>query len=193
VINNPSKEDSVKNKTMVFGLLAGSLIMSPVFAQPDTAHMAKCQDKMMTDLKLNADQKEKIKGLHKQHRESMKPFHEKMKAIRDQVKAELLKPQPSKQALDGFAANLGELHKQMALMRNDHLLQFKAILTPEQFSKLVNRDCMGGKGMKGCCPGMGMMNDSCKFHKGTGKGMEKHGGMPSGCPGMGMHEERDGM
>ena len=183
----------MKNKTMVFGLLAGSLIMSPlaVFAQPDTAHMAKCQDKMMADLKLNADQKEKIKGLHKQHRESMKPFHEKMKATREQVKAELLKPQPSKQALDGFAANLGDLHKQMAQMRNDHLLQFKAILTPEQFTKLVDRGCMGGKGMKGCCPGMGMMNDSCrKFHHGPGKGMGMEKG---GCPGMGMHEERDGM
>jgi len=181
MINNPSKEDSVKNRTMVFGLLAGSLIMSPlaVTAQPDTAHMAKCQEKMMADLKLNADQKAKIKDLHKQHMEAMKPFHEKMKGLRDKVKTELLKPQPSKQVLDGYAVELGDLHKQMALMRNDHLLQFKAILTPEQFSKLVNRDFMGGKGMKGCCPGMGMMKDSSKHHGGPGKGMEK-----GGCPHM---------
>jgi hypothetical protein len=48
-----------------------------------------------------------------------------------------------------LAVNLGDLHKQMALMRNEHLLQFKAILTPEQFSKLVNSDCMGGGGMMG--------------------------------------------
>ena len=175
----------MKNRIVVLGLLAGSLVLSPlaVFAQPDTAHMGKCREKMMTDLKLNADQKAKIKELHKQHRESLKPFFEKMKATREQVKAELLKPQPSKQALDGFATKLGDLHKQMAQMRNDHLLQFKAILTPEQFSKLVNHDCMGGKGMKGCCPGMGMMKDSSKHHGGPGKGMEK-----GGC----MHMRGDG-
>jgi Spy/CpxP family protein refolding chaperone len=184
----------MKNRIVILGLLAGSLALSPLAAaaQPDSTHMAKCRDKMMTDLKLNADQKAKIKELHKQHRESMKPFFEKMKGIREQIRTELLKPQPSKQALDGFAAKLGDLHKQMAQKRNDHLLQFKAILTPDQFSKLVNNDCMGGKGMRGHHGKKGMMNDSCrKFHHGPGKGMGKHGCMNGEGPGM--HEEMDDM
>ena len=179
----------MKNRIAILGLLAGSLVLSPlvVFAQPDTAKIAKCREKMMTDLKLNADQKAKIKELHKKHRESMKPFHEKMKATREQLKAELLKPQPSKQALDGFAAKLGDLHKQMAQKRNNHLLQFKAILTPEQFSKLVNHDCMGGKKMRDRHGKKRMMNDSCRRHH-HGKGMGgKHG------EGPGMHEEMDEM
>jgi Spy/CpxP family protein refolding chaperone len=141
----------MKTKIKLLGLIAGSLIAFPfsIAAKPDSAMMEKHHEKMMADLKLSADQKAKLKDQRSKHMESMKPFREKMKGIRERIKAELLKPQPSKQALDGFAVELGDLHKQMAQMRNDHLLQLKSILTPEQFSKLVNRDWRDGPGMRG--------------------------------------------
>lgn len=158
------------NRTVLAGLIAGLLVASPVvlFAQPGKPMMGKGHEKMMADLKLTTDQKSKIKELHEQHRQEMKPFHEKMKGVRDKVKAELVKPAPSKPALDGFAAELGDLHRQMALTRNDHLLQVKALLTPEQFSKLVERDWMGKDGKKGCCPhrGKGKGCQGCPHHKG---------------------------
>jgi Spy/CpxP family protein refolding chaperone len=160
----------MRSKTLLFGLIAGSLIAAPpaLWAQPDSTKMEKHHEKMMADLKLSADQKAKLKDLRTKKLAAMKPFREKMKSIREKIKTELLKPQPSKQALDGFAAELGDLHKQMAQMRNDDLLQLKAILTAEQFSKLVNRDWMGGP------------------HRGMGK--DRHGG-----PGHGMGEGPDEM
>jgi Spy/CpxP family protein refolding chaperone len=144
-------------------------MLSPltISAMPDSAMMGKHHEKMMQELKLTADQNTKLKELHKQHRDAMKPFFEKMKGIRDKVKTELLKPQPSNQILDGYAVELGDLHKQMAQKRNEHLLQIKAILSADQFSKLVNRECMG-PGMKGDGPHM----------KGMGKGGCPHGGGP---------------
>jgi Spy/CpxP family protein refolding chaperone len=161
----------MKNRTLVLGLLAaGSLMLSPlvVSAQPDGPGKGKNHEKMMAELKLTAEQNEQLKGLHQQHRQDMKPFQEKMKGIRDKVKAELLKPAPSKPALDGYAAELGDLHKQMALKRNEHLLQMKAILTAEQFAKLVNKDWMGGERMKGRSPRHGKGKDGCKQKKGSG-------------------------
>ena len=161
----------MKNRTVVLGLLAaGSLMLSPlvVSAQPDGPGNGKHHDKMMADLKLTAEQKEQLKGLHQQHRQDMKPFFEKMKGIRGKVKAELLKPTPSKPALDGYAAELGNLHKQMALKRNEHLLQMKAVLTADQFAKLVNKDWVGGERMKGRSPRHGKGNDSCRHQKGSG-------------------------
>lgn len=165
----------MKNAAIVSGLFAGMLAFGPAVAAnpPDCPRMEKHHEKMMTDLKLNADQKTKLQEFRKQHREEMKPFHETMKSIRDKVKAELLKPQPSKQVLDGLAADLGEQHKKMALMRNDHLLQVKAVLTPEQFSKLVSRDWMAGPGIKGCphkgdCPHKGNKKRGCRHGGGAG-------------------------
>jgi len=103
-------------------------------------------------LNLTADQQGKLLALHKEKNAEAKPLFDQMKAIRDKVKAELLKSEPSKQALDNFASQLGDLHRQLVRNMNEHLLKVKAILTPDQFSKLVNFDWMGsGPGMH---PGM---------------------------------------
>jgi hypothetical protein len=79
-----------------------------------------------------------------------------MKAVREKAKAELLKASPSKQVLDDYASQLGDLHKQ--LVQNLHLqaLKAKTILTPEQFSKMVNFQWMGPEqGMTGMHRGKG--------------------------------------
>jgi Spy/CpxP family protein refolding chaperone len=163
-------------RTSLFGLITASLMLSPITVSatmPDSANMDKHHEKMMQELKLTPDQKTKLKELRKQHMEAMKPFFEKMKGIRDKVRNELLKPQPSKQVLDGFAVELGDLHKQIAQTRNEHLLQVKAILNPDQFSKLVNREGMGPE-MKGGFPHQG----NWPHNKNMGKGGCKHGKGP---------------
>jgi Spy/CpxP family protein refolding chaperone len=155
----------MKSNVTVRWFLAGSLFLTPLAAnagdppapQPpamDSARMEKHHQKMWAELKLTPDQKSKFQALHKQTRETMKPFFEKMKGIMEKSKAELLKPQPSLKTLDGYAAEMGDLHKQMAQKRVEQLLQIKAILTPEQFTKLLSRDFMGPP--EGFGPGKGM-------------------------------------
>jgi Spy/CpxP family protein refolding chaperone len=65
---------------------------------------------------------------------------EKMKALRDKSKEELIKPSPSKDALYAFAKESGELRQSMAEKEADHLLKVKTVLTPEQFTKLLSKD-----------------------------------------------------
>ena len=143
--------------------LAAVAQQAPSGQQPaaaDSMH-GKQRGKFMAELNLTPDQKTKLQALHKQMMETTKPFFEQMKGIMEKSKAELLKPQPSKQVLYGYATELGDLHKKMAEKRADHLLQVKAILTPEQFSKLLSHKWMGPEG----------------FRNGKGKGPHHGNGM----------------
>jgi Spy/CpxP family protein refolding chaperone len=85
---------------------------------------------------------EALKGSHKQ-------IFEQMKSLREKSKAELLKQNPSKKVLDEYASQFGELNKQFAQKRADHMLKIKAILTPEQFTKLLSREDNGPGGLGG--------------------------------------------
>ncbi|MCU0608997.1 MAG: Spy/CpxP family protein refolding chaperone [Chitinispirillaceae bacterium] len=148
----------MKFKVITLALLAGALC---AFATPDTAAGQLCckekgMGQMCKSLNLKDDQKTKLKELHKQMREAYKPLFEKLKGIRQEIKKELLKPAPSKELLAGFAAQIGDVHKQLAEKRTDHLLKVKVILTAEQLSKLLDREekgpACGMKGRKGHCP-----------------------------------------
>ncbi len=161
----------MKKKSIMLGLMASSLMVSPlaVSAQPGDTMMQRPFQKMINDLKLTPDQQTKLKAQHKQMRKEGKLIFEQMKGIRDKVRSELLKDKPSKAALDDYAAQLAELHKQLIRKRHEHLLEAKAILTPEQFSKLVNHEWQGPgpegvgphmkKGKEGHGQGMGDMDD----------------------------------
>jgi Spy/CpxP family protein refolding chaperone len=120
------------------------MVLPPmVSAQPNDTMMQKPFQKMIHDLKLTPDQQAKLQAQHRQMREEGKLIFAQMKGIRDKEKMELLKDKPSKAALDDYATQLAELHKQLIQKRHEHLLQAKAILTPEQFSKLVNHESRG--------------------------------------------------
>ena len=135
----------MKSTIMSLTLLAGTLILSPlaVSAQPSDSAKAKHMERMFADLNLTQDQKTKLKALHEQLKGTHKQVFDQMKALREKIKAELLKPQPSKQVLDGYASQIGDQHKQLAQKRTDHMLQVKAILTPEQFAKLLSHEEKG--------------------------------------------------
>lgn len=116
------------------------LLSSVAVALPEPCGKADFPDKMWMELNLSVDQKEQLMALH----EAMRPIRarhmESVKAVRERMKTELLKSDPSVNTLYGYAGELGELHKQMSKDRVDHLLKVKNILTPEQFSKLVERE-----------------------------------------------------
>lgn len=131
-------------KTITLGILAGALMMSPLStrAQPADTPVQRPMQKMIRELNLTPDQKTKLKALRGQMKDVRQQIVEQMKGIRNKIKEELLKDKPSEKTLDGYAAQLGELSKQIAQKMSSHLLQVKAILTPEQFKKMVSFDWM---------------------------------------------------
>jgi Spy/CpxP family protein refolding chaperone len=130
----------MKNSMVALVVFSGALMLSSLSAsaqQSDTLRQKPFQ-RMIDELKLTPDQQAKLRAQHKQMREEGKVIFEQMKKIREKVREELLKDKPSKSALDDYAEQLAGLHKQLIQKRHEHLLQAKALLTSEQFSKLVN-------------------------------------------------------
>lgn len=132
----------MKSRMTAAGFLTCILMLSPIaaHAQPADTAAPRPFQKMINDLKLTPDQQSKLQAQHKEMREQGKLIFEQMKKIREKVKTELLKDKPSQAVLDDCAAQLAGLHKQLIQKRHEHLLQAKALLTPEQFSKLVNHE-----------------------------------------------------
>jgi Spy/CpxP family protein refolding chaperone len=95
---------------------------------------------MMADLNLTADQKAKLKTL----REEMKPVREKqmeaMKGLRIKMRDELLKSKSDSRILADLAKLAGEAHATMVLKEQEHLIKVKAVLSADQFSKVLSRE-----------------------------------------------------
>jgi Spy/CpxP family protein refolding chaperone len=143
----------MKNLMIAVVFFSSALMLSSLSAsaqQSDTLRQKPFQ-RMINDLKLTPDQQAKLQAQHKQMREEGKVIFEQMKKVREKVREELLKDKPSKSALDDYAAQLAGLHKQLIQKRHEHLLQAKKVLTPEQFSKLVNHEWKR-PGANGCGP-----------------------------------------
>jgi Spy/CpxP family protein refolding chaperone len=142
----------MKSRIFFFALIGVALTMTPSLALAgscDSTHAGPMKKKF-AELNLTTDQKDKLKALHKEGMETAKPLFDQMKAIREKVKAELLKSEPSKPVLDQYAAQLGDLNRQLIQNMHTQALKAKTILTPEQFSKMVNFEWVGpGPGMPG--------------------------------------------
>jgi len=141
----------MKYKYLFLSACAGILVSSSIAfsAQPNESAMEKHHQKMMVDPTVTADQKAKIQALHKDMEGKGKSLFDQMKGINEKVKVELLKDQPSKQVLDGYATQLADIQKQLLQKKYDHILQVKTILTKEQFSKHISHEWMGPQ-----CAGM---------------------------------------
>ncbi len=156
---------------------------------PDSACAAGRKHRMFDDLKLTEEQQTKLKTLHDEMITVRKKHMEAVKSVRDKMRVELLKKSPARKTLDGFAGELGNLHKKMTKDRTAHLLKVKKVLTPEQFTRLVEKEermeCGHGRAMRpGKCPGMGdcQRRSDCP-HKGDCP-YAKKGGAKDCCPHM---------
>ena len=129
---------------IIAGLAAVAFCTAPVLAADTTTAKEHNGKEWLKDLNLSADQKAKLKSV----REAMKPVREasmeQMKALREKAKTELLKASPAKPVLDDLARQMGQLHQQMAMKEQENLLKIKAILSKEQFEKILSRDFMKG-------------------------------------------------
>ena len=166
--------------------LSSSFVASGLSAQPRGSDDESKHHRMFADLNLSEKQQADLQTLHKEMQALRQKHMESVKAVRGKMKAELLKPDASQNVLYGYAGELGELHKQMSKDRSDHLLKVKKVLTPEQFSKLVEREermgpdgqpgCPKGPGKGQCCPQKGAAG--CP-HKGGSEGTSSS--QPGGC------------
>jgi Spy/CpxP family protein refolding chaperone len=144
------------------------------------AHDMHRGEKMAKELGLSTQQKSQLKELRETMREAHKDQMQKMKALRDKSKEELLKPVPSKDALYAIAKESGELRRVMAEKEADHLLKVKVVLTPEQFNKLLSKDLPFGME-----PGQGGPHGDKQPPEKCMREKHPHGN----APGAGPHED----
>jgi|GEM_PF-1583707 len=142
----------------------------------------RCHYGIWEELDLTAAQKEKLKALRVDDCAVRDRNMEAIRTVREKIRNELLKSDPSESVLYGYSAELGELHKQISKSQNDHFLKVKQILTPEQFSKLLEDDRMGHRGR----PEKGR---DCRVRPGCSSPNAKCRGMKSCCPGDSVGEQ----
>jgi Spy/CpxP family protein refolding chaperone len=126
-------------------------------------------------LNLSPEQTAKLKALRDEQAPRRKANQEKMAELRGKIREEMLKDKPDQAALDKYAAQTGELHKQMAMDRSAHLLKIKQVLTKEQFARMLDKQDRQMMPGMGC----GFPGDSAKGCKHQGKGCK---GAMKGCP-----------
>jgi|WetSurMetagenome_2_1015567.scaffolds.fasta_scaffold00110_27 Spy/CpxP family protein refolding chaperone len=122
-------------------LCVAAAVPAALFAQ-DSAWSPKdsTRHKIWAQLGLSPDQKAKLKDMRKQMMEFRRQSFDRMKALLDKSKEELLKPSASKAVLYGYAKEIGDLHKAMSERMADHMLAIKSILSKEQFEKLLSNE-----------------------------------------------------
>lgn len=149
----------MKKSEIVKALCTCTMLLVPVvsYTQAEEKDCAK-KEHFCAELGLTEDQKVKLKELHQEIKAARKENFEAARNIRMKTRDELLKENPSTSQLDLYATELGDIHKQLAKQHNDHLLKVKAVLSTEQFSKIVNKET----GEFGKCP---MKTDKGKYHK----------------------------
>lgn len=130
--------------TIIISVFTVSLLVSPVWSQMGQ------HARWMSDLGLTQEQQSKLLKIHNEKRESSVKHRDSIASVRLKIKNELVQPNPSKQNLDAYAVALGKLHSEQIQNNTEQMLKIKEILTPEQFSKMVDKGWKGqGKGMHG--------------------------------------------
>ncbi|MDG5814069.1 periplasmic heavy metal sensor [Chitinispirillales bacterium ANBcel5] len=91
----------------------------------------------LANLELTSEQKESIREIHKSRKSDRETNVNQMISLRENIKTELLKENPSRETLTRYSAELGELHKVINQRRIGYLLELKEILTEEQFAQIA--------------------------------------------------------
>jgi periplasmic protein CpxP/Spy len=133
---------------VMVSLMAGVVGVMYVSADNDTSYAQKklMWQKVTKNLGLTTDQQAKLKNLRADVGKLNKVTRDKIKTLREKEKDELLVPNPSQQALYGYAKEINDLQGAMAEKRLEHLLKVKEILTPDQFKKLMSMTSRMQKG-----------------------------------------------
>lgn len=167
-------------RTILISGLTIAFLGASVFAQKGTCHEKAGPGCFWSDMKLTAEQQEKLKALHGEMQTTRKAHKDEVMAIRKKIADELLKDAPSTASLDNFSKELGALHAKMTQERYAHLLKVKQILTAEQFKTMLSRE--DGSGPGGCHHDkMGTGKGGCENKPAAGGCCPKAAPAKSGC------------
>jgi len=105
----------------------------PLMGRSDT-HM----DFMKKELDLNEDQIKEFESHRKRFKVETEPILDSIKAKRKELMDEIAAEKPNVEKLDKLAEEIGALETTLKKKTTAHLLEGKAILTPEQQKKLFS-------------------------------------------------------
>ena len=105
--------------------------------------------KMLEELNLSAEQEAKFKEINSQYAPARRENAQRIEELREKINQEILRDKPSKSMLIQYAGTIGELQKKMSLSSVNHLLDVKAVLTPEQFKTFVSMSPAASGGRRG--------------------------------------------
>ena len=77
-----------------------------------------------------------------------KDNRDKIKRLRKEIYLEVSKAKPNNSLIEKKAGEIGEIHKALTVKMANHILDIKKILTPEQFSKFLERRESMARGMR---------------------------------------------
>jgi len=93
-------------------------------------------DKIMQELGLTDEQKEKLKEMKDAQRESGKEIRAQQREKREEMRKELEKTEPDLTKINKLIDEMAELDKQKTKNRVQGILDMKKVLTPEQYKAL---------------------------------------------------------
>jgi Spy/CpxP family protein refolding chaperone len=96
----------------------------------------KMMDKLMRDLDLTDEQREKVEKQREESRERTKPLREEMRQEREELREELGKKDPDREKLDLLIRDISDLREKMLREKVEGVLAMKGILSQEQFDWL---------------------------------------------------------
>jgi len=154
-------------RTLIVSVFAFSLL-----AVPARSEMGQ-HGRWASDLGLTQEQQSKLLKIHNEMRDVRIKHKDSIVSVRLKIRNELAQPNPSKQVLDEYAATLGKLHTEQIQNNTEQMLKIKAILTPEQFSKLIDKGWTGQrKGAHGKFKGKRGSGTDCVDNPGVLGGIE---------------------
>jgi Spy/CpxP family protein refolding chaperone len=124
-------------RTIITSVFAFSLFVSPAWSEMGQ------HARWTSDLGLTQDQQSKLLKIHNETRDIRVKHRESIASVRLKIRNELAQPKPSKQILDEYAVELGKMHTEQIQSNTEQMLKIKEILTPEQFSKVIDKGWAG--------------------------------------------------
>jgi Spy/CpxP family protein refolding chaperone len=142
---------------IVLIFVAGMLLAPASFSM--AADKSKADEEMAAasvenELSLTQEQKDKLKSMREQLRSKQTAISNDLRSAKSALQKELDSPNPDRKKADNLVATVNKLQSQMLALRVDQVFSMRAIMTPEQYQKLLQlrekrREEMKAKVQKG--------------------------------------------
>ncbi len=110
----------------------------PPHGEHDQRHQQR-QEAMFKELGLTEQQQSQLKTIKEQGRQNSKTIHQNVKSKRQALMDYMASPEASEAKAKSMNQEIGDLMHQMSEQRISSVFQMKDILTPEQFTQLMEK------------------------------------------------------